>query len=230
LNLSPRDNAGYAWTWAWATFLDSHPRYRERFRGLIPHVGDKDFNARFEATFRGEIDDIDIEWAGFAKELDYGRDLARTSVTLATGEELPNNQTKTVSIDTSRGWQSTGVIVSPVQTYQVKAKGRYQLAAGPPVWQSESGGVTIRYHSGAPFGMLQAAIVPDLEHPAGSDTLNPMTWGLDHPIPVGLGATITTPLVGTLYLRVNDSPAELSDNVGTLEVEIRSKLNPMPGR
>jgi len=223
LNLSPRDNSGYAWTWAFATFLDSHPRYRDRFRGLIPHVVDKDFNARFEATFRGELDDIDIEWAGFAKDLDYGRDVARTAVTLATGDELPNKQTKTISIDTSRGWQSTGVLVTPGMAYEVRAKGRYQLAAGPPVWWSEPGGVTIRYYGGTPLGMLQAAIAPDLEHPAGSERLDPI--GLDHPIPVGLGTTITTTMIGTLYLRVNDSPAELSDNVGTLDVEIRSKAN-----
>lgn len=228
LNLSPRENSGYAWAWAWATFLDSHPRYRERFRALIPHVRDEDFNARFEASYRGELDDIDIEWEGFARELDYGRDLARTPVMLDTGKMLTEpgkpieKKTITVSIATDRGWQSTGVMVVPGVSYRLRAQGRYQLVAGPPVWWSEPGGVTIRYHRGMPLGMLQAAIAPDLENPGGSERIEPV--GLHLPIPVGLEASITTTLAGTLYLRVNDSPAELSDNEGTVEVEITQAL------
>ncbi|MBX3411252.1 MAG: hypothetical protein KF708_00940 [Pirellulales bacterium] len=221
LNLSPRDNSGYAWAWAWACYLDSHPRYRERFRALIPRVGEKDFNDRFVAAFRDDLDDIDLEWASFATELDYGRDLARTAVDMATGKPLAEAG-KVVTLATDRGWQSTGVQLEPGSTYALRAKGRYQISAGPPVWWCESGGVTIRYHRGAPLGMLQGAIVPDPVNPGSSEQMNQL--GLDHPIPIGLGATVTTPVVGTLYLRVNDSPAELSDNVGTIEVEIRSKV------
>jgi len=38
---------------------------------------------------------------------------------------------------------------------------------------------------------------------------------------VGLGATLTPQQAGTLYLRINDSAAELDDNAGSLTVEIQ---------
>jgi hypothetical protein len=38
---------------------------------------------------------------------------------------------------------------------------------------------------------------------------------------VGLHATLTPKTAGTLYLRINDSAAELHDNAGAAKVEIR---------
>jgi hypothetical protein len=40
------------------------------------------------------------------------------------------------------------------------------------------------------------------------------------PIEVGLGAELTPAETGTLYLRINDSPAELADNAGGLQVQV----------
>jgi hypothetical protein len=40
------------------------------------------------------------------------------------------------------------------------------------------------------------------------------------PIVVGLGTSLTAPRTGTLYLRVNDAAGSLSDNAGSLDVEI----------
>lgn len=40
---------------------------------------------------------------------------------------------------------------------------------------------------------------------------------------VGLRATFTPQSAGTRYLRINDSPAELSDNSGTLQVVIEAQ-------
>ena len=44
------------------------------------------------------------------------------------------------------------------------------------------------------------------------------------PMTVGLGTTITPEQSGTLFLKINDSAAELDDNAGQLRVEI------MPGK
>jgi len=38
---------------------------------------------------------------------------------------------------------------------------------------------------------------------------------------IGLGASLEPPQTGTLYLKINDSPAELDDNTGQFTVEIR---------
>ena len=56
--------------------------------------------------------------------------------------------------------------------------------------------------------------------------IRPNEWSegltpLARPGPIGLGRQITAVRTGTLYLRINDSPAELDDNEGTLTVEIR---------
>jgi hypothetical protein len=65
-----------------------------------------------------------------------------------------------------------------------------------------------------PLGTLQAAVRPDrLDRAEDSPLLKPMT--------VGLGTTLSPTRAGTLYLRVNDSPAELADNAGEIEVTVR---------
>ena len=46
------------------------------------------------------------------------------------------------------------------------------------------------------------------------------TSNLIHPAAVGLETTLTPGHSGTLYLRINDSAAELADNAGELTVEI----------
>ena len=38
-NRKQMGNEAYAWCWAAAKFLDSHPRYRDRFRGLRSRAG-----------------------------------------------------------------------------------------------------------------------------------------------------------------------------------------------
>ena len=73
--------------------------------------------------------------------------------------------------------------------------------------------MTIRYYAGQPLGILLAAVRPDERH---IDKISPLV----HPQVIGLGATFTSEHNGTLYLQINDSPAELADNSGTLDVEV----------
>ena len=54
-NRKQMDDESYAWCWAAAKFLDSHPRYRDRFRQLKDHVTDQDFNEVGEASFTARI-------------------------------------------------------------------------------------------------------------------------------------------------------------------------------
>ncbi|HEU5431705.1 MAG TPA: hypothetical protein VFU81_08585, partial [Thermomicrobiales bacterium] len=62
------------------------------------------------------------------------------------------------------------------------------------------------------LGILLAAVHPDPYDPAATSSLL-------SPIEVGLGAELTPAETGTLYLRINDSPAELADNAGGLQVQ-----------
>jgi hypothetical protein len=73
--------------------------------------------------------------------------------------------------------------------------------------------VTLRYHRSLPLGVLLATVRKDgFSEGAVSAFLNPG--------PIGMGRTVRAPATGVLYFRINDSPAELDDNEGSLEVRI----------
>ncbi len=64
--------------------------------------------------------------------------------------------------------------------------------------------------------MLLAAVHPEPFDPRSESSLL-------KPIAIGEAATIRPTESGTLYLRINDSPAELADNAGSLDVQIREE-------
>jgi hypothetical protein len=96
--------------------------------------------------------------------------------------------------------------------YQITATGRYKIAQTTQPWWSEPGGVTIRYYRGKPLGMVLGVVRPEVPQSGVSTLILPDAIGLER---------VTVPRrSGTLYLRVNDSPAELSDNAGSVSVRI----------
>jgi hypothetical protein len=202
----------YAWSWAAAAFLDGHPRYRDRFRELYKHVRDRDFNGYVFKVFKKDWPELSEEWQVFCAGLEYGYDIARTVIDFTPGKPLPEKGA-VVSVAADRGWQNSGIRLQAGEKYQLRASGRYQLANQPKIWWSESGGVSIRYYQGRPLGIMLAAVRPE-----DPDENKPSAF-LD-PITVGLGTTLTPEKSGTLFLKINDSAAELDDNAGELRVEI----------
>ncbi len=192
----------YAWCWALCKFLDSHPQWQSTFRQLQQQVAEPEFNQRFLETFRDTK--LDQEWNAYVASLDYGYDAERMAIISAT-----NRNKKTVSIAANRGWQATGWQLLAGKEYEVTATGQFQIAHDSQPWPCEPGGVTLRYHEGRPLGMLLGAIQ--------SATGNPYA----KPLAIGLGQTLKPEQDGQLYLRVNDSPAQLSDNQGSLQVKLR---------
>jgi hypothetical protein len=203
----------YAWCWAAAAFLDGHPRYQARFRELVRDQEAGDVNTRLRAAFAEDWPDLVEEWQVFVGNIEYGFDLKRASIDFRPGDPLPA-EGATVDVAADRGWQCSGFQLEANQAYDLTASGRYRLAAGPPAWPCEPGGVSIRYHQGRPLGVLQAAVLPDRRDPAALSALL-------QPHEVGLHTRLVPTESGALYLRVNDSPAELADNQGTLRVTIR---------
>lgn len=197
----------YAWCWALATFLDSHPRYSAKFRKLQSLVREPDFNTHLRKAFHREWPDMQFEWQAFVATLDYGYDTERMAIVFPK----PLKGSTTSQVDAGRGWQQTSLRLRKGQTYQLAATGRYQIAHDGEPWPCEPGGVTLRYHDGFPLGMLLGV----LRYEDKSD--EPFAV-----IPIGLQNTLTPSDDAVLYLRVNDSPAELSDNQGLLEVRIES--------
>jgi hypothetical protein len=200
----------YAWCWALAKFLDSHPRYRERFHELPQHVTDPEFNERVRSKFGSDWPELATEWQTYVAALDHGYDFERMAIEFERG--TPLERKRAASIRADRGWQSSGIWLESGKTYRIHAHGRFQIAAERgTAWPCEPGGVTIEYHGGHPLGMLLGAIVPDQ---AAVET------GFAQPLAIGLGAKIPPQVSGTLYLRVNDSAAKLGDNRGALTIEV----------
>ncbi len=204
----------YDWSWGLATFFDGHPKYRERFRSGFSEVTERDFSTRFQARFKDDWPRIQEEWQLFIGTMEYGHDLSRTVIDFAPGKPLPAAGDKIV-VAADQGWQNSGVVVEAGKKYRLKATGRFQVVGGAKPWLSEANGVSLRYYRGNPLGVLLAAVRTDPFTPSE-------TSGLLQPTVVGLTSEFTPKKSGTLYFKVNDSPAELADNTGTLTVDVTS--------
>lgn len=204
----------YAWCWAAAALLDGHPRYRARFRQVARDVAQPDFAGRFRQMFADDWLDLDEEWQLFIAWMEYGFDRERSAIEFRSGKDLPSEGAK-FSIAADRGWQSSGLRLLAGKPYRLRANGRYEVAQAPRPWISEPNGVSIRYYKHAPLGILAAAVRPELREAGNVSTFFRAEF-------VGLELVITPAATGTLYLRINDSNAELSDNRGELEVEVQA--------
>jgi hypothetical protein len=203
----------YAWTWALAAMMHHNPETREAFRKLSESIPQRVDYTKLIRMGAGEGGRLDMEWQTFISQLDYGGyDFARMEI--AFTDESPN------TIEADRGWQGVNQRLKKDTTYRITAKGRYSIAGGDEPWMCEPGGVTIEYYDGRPLGFLLGAFAGRGINDEGS---------FARPIAIGLGTTITTDRGGSLYLRVNDSPAKLADNRGEVTArieEVDRKLAP----
>lgn len=208
-------NEPYGWCWAAAAFFDQHPLTQEKFRALRGDTRDRsiDFSKRFYEALQPHWPAINEDWELFTAEIDYGYDISRAAVVRRPAGPLPTGGV-TISVAADRDWQSSGITLEAGKTYALTASGRFQVAREQVPWISEAGGVTIRYYQGRPLGLLLAAV-------SSEPPLSPTPLLLPHAI--GLSGEITPTTAGTLYLRVNDSPADLGDNAGEVAVTIREK-------
>jgi hypothetical protein len=202
----------YAWCWALAAFLDGHPRYHERFQKLPTLVRDANFNQKVRELFGDDWQQLVDEWQVFAANLEYAYDFDRAAIEFKVGQPLPAAGA-TVTIAADRGWQSSGYQLEAGKSYRITATGRFQLAKKPRPWISEPNGVSIRYSQGKPLGILLGAVYSPSKDPKAR-------VALAIPLTIGLGAALKPDHSGTLYLRVNDSLAELADNAGKVDVRI----------
>ena len=207
--------APYAWCWAAAAFFDNHPACRQPFRELRNSAFDSSprFSAKLYQRIASQWPHLMRQWQLFVLNMEYGYDLGREAIEPRPIVDLPRAGA-TVKVVADRGWQSTGFRLEQGQVYRLEASGRFQIARDSQIWWCESNGITLRYHGGLPLGILLAA-VDDEDQPVSGITR------LAVPESIGHGADLTTQRAGTLYLRVNDSPAELADNAGELTVRIK---------
>lgn len=217
------DVDSYAWTWAFTKWLDTHPRYQQRFRSLQGMTLDPAFDERFRKLYAADWSNLETEWRLFAANLDYNHDVVAEAI------EFPQSMSEVrrimtparVKVLAGRGWQSTGLVVEKGSTYELKASGRFVVGAEPDgtPWVSEPGGITLEYHRGHPVGQLLAAVD---ERPLDRTKAQPSATSVFlTPTPIGTAATLIPPRSGVLFLRLNDSPGSLDDNRGEVMVSVR---------
>ncbi len=207
------DTEHYAWTWALTAMLDGTPAFRDEFRTLKQHVADPDFNDKFKAALGGKRGLVNQQWAAFVDQLDYGYDVERMALALQPAAKRSASE---ISIAADRGWQATGWKLEAGKSYRITAIGQFQIADDDEPWPCEANGVTIEYYDGRPLGALLGAIASTKPSEGDPSFAEPML--------IGSEAVIQPKSDGVLCLRVNDSPAKLGDNAGTIEIT----LEPIP--
>lgn len=205
------DTEHYAWTWALAAMLDGDERCRERFRSLKKFVVDPEFNNRFRELFADDALDLMLDWKGFVSQLDYGYNVPQMAMTHLSTKQLGGAPSK-LEVSAKRGWQSTGWALEAGKTYAISAEGAFHIADDGQPWPCEANGVTIEYHDGHPLGVLLGAIEGRGQNPRDPSFLKPLA--------IGRQARIQPQGDGVLYLRLNDHPAKLGDNAGSVDVMI----------
>ena len=207
----------YAWCWALCRFLDSHPKYRDRFRKISKELSTVPFRRNMATLFDPDMDPLQTEWLLFAANIEHGFDFERAQVEFREGR--PITGTAETSIQSDRGWQSTGMLVEAGKQYRVQAAGQFTLADDPKPWVSEANGISIRYTRGRPLGQLQATVLAKASAGAspGSSMLREVALGNE--------ASFKPVDSGTLYLRINDAWGELADNRGALSVTVEPMID-----
>lgn len=208
-------NEAYGWCWAATSFLNQHPATRESFLELKHDTKDRsiEFSRRFHEKLKVSWPEIAEDWQLYVIQIEYGYDVARAATVRKPAMPLAASG-GTVTVAADRAWQSTGIEVTAGKTYELTATGRFQLAREPQPWWCEPNGITIEYNQGQPLGILLAAVTSPA---AAQNALSPLL----SPDVIGLNGRITPRNSGTLYLRLNDSPAKLADNSGTCTVQVR---------
>lgn len=205
----------YAWSWGLSMFLNSHPRYRDRFRELGGYLQRNAFPTHFHKVFSPVAGELNTEWMLFSRNLQYGFDIERAAIEFLPGLPLdlahPRHE---VRIQSDRGWQSSGIHLEKDQICQLQAQGRFVLAQRPKDWVADAGGVSFRYFEGIPLGMLLGALHGD------SVSADQPTDSMLRISPIGRSGVFKAREAGTLYLRLNDEWNSLHDNHGEVVVEI----------
>ena len=213
----------YAWAWAACEFFDSHPLTHDHFKKLQSTASDHTitFSRNFKRSIFDKYPQLQEQWEMFIAEIEYGYDVQAASIKqIAQQNSLPLD----VNVDVSRGWQSTGIELQEGQSIQVNSNGRFQVANHDgEQWPCEADGITIEYYLGRPLGKLIAVIKPAGINPgeksaAQSPLADPTQW-----IELGTNSEVTAPVSGTLYIRINESPARFYDNEGSLKVSLKLK-------
>lgn len=205
------DVEAYAWSWAACEFLSGHPLASGRFQQLAERAGDLSprFTVRFREWLKKDWAALERDWKLFLAEMEYGTTAADSRLTEAVADPS-DRSAETFEVAANRSWQATTVEVRAGDRIRIEPSGRFEVAGGESPWPCEAGGITLEYHRGRPLGMLMAGVLS--EFPGGAEVVEV--------VEAGRGGEFVFRQPGRLLLRINESPARLDDNSGSLKVRL----------
>jgi hypothetical protein len=216
-----RDVRHYGWAWAACEFLSKHNLTRDSFSKLHQQVavGKARFDALVAKIYQQHSEILERDWVLFIHELDYGVDITKITLKPAR-EQRQTNAASVFQIDSSHAWQTTSFKVERGDRLRLQCHARFQVGLSDcdeksTPWISTADGITLEYYQGKPLGSLLAGTLDEK-----STSPNAQVAGLLSPVIIGSNGTLEATAAGRLCLRINDSPAEMHDNQGALEVSI----------
>jgi len=207
-------NRPYGWCWGACAFLDNNSLSQDAFRDMVTQVR---LTGGFSERLLGQLGDVFPKlaenWELFVTNAEYGYDWQRNEVLYL--EPVPfSGEAMTAEIRADRGWQSTGILLDTDSNFEVTARGEYVIRNDGQPWMCEPNGVTIHYWQGKPLGQLVGAL---RAQPWPGGAITPLATSNQ----VGLGTSLYPEGPCVLFLKVNESPAELADNQGVIQIEIK---------
>jgi len=205
------DIAAYASSWAAVALLRGHPAYAAPFADLERGTLGPGFNDRVAAMPGFEAARATRDFDALTDDLDYGYDFGRSAIDWSPGRPL--DRPVRVAVRSGRGWHNTGIRLRTASRCSLRAKGRCTLGriAGTAI-ETEPDGVSLDWYRGRPIGRLLAA--QWVEAPPDGGRPRFVVLG------EGAAAEITAAVDGPLFLRINESPADLADDAGEFTVEL----------
>lgn len=207
-------NRPYGWCWGACAFLDNHSLSQEAFREMVTQVR---LTGGFSERLLSELGDVMPQlaesWELFVTNVEYGYDWQRNEVVYRDAVPF-TGEVMTAEISADRGWQSTGIVLDASSNFEVTASGEYVIRNDGKPWMCEPNGVTIHYNKGQPLGQLVGALRAE---PWQGGAITPLVKTNE----VGLGTSLYPEGPCVLFLKVNESPDQLSDNLGTIQIQIK---------
>lgn len=215
-----RNVDSYAWAWAACDFLTHHPKTQSAFAKLTASA--KDRSPRFSLLFKRQVQrvwaQVEIDWQQYIAELDYGTPPEAMVITKVSPQ--PVDGSWKLELNTHQAWQDTGIKVAAGERWSINADGMFvirqtQSSQTKPnesiAWKSTAQGITIEYYRRRPLGQLLVGVVGDTPKKTG---VIPILTRDD-------AGQVQIDRAGRIVLRINESPAELFDNQGSLEIQIK---------
>ena len=188
----------YAWRWALCHLLENNPNYAPRFRPLgLAYLNDQP--VRFAEVYGPVLAELAFEYQFFVSHVanGYRADLCRWDWNRNFRE--PDDAALTCRVAARRGWQASGVLVSPDAQYDYSASGTWRTG------KDEANVTADGRRDGA--GRLEGVVLKD--------------FVLSEPFPLGAYGKFRPPSDGQLYLRCRDDWSALAENRGSLSVKIQ---------